>query len=76
MPDKKKYVEEMTRVLKPSDRIVIATWCQRDEGSKQKRDKCWIFYILNGHIHTLLQSGMLLLAMLIILLFFHPRRMN
>merc|ERR1712072_1127367 len=31
MPDKKKYVEEMTRVLKPNGRIVIATWCQRDE---------------------------------------------
>lgn len=33
MPDKKKYVEEMTRVLKPGGRIVIATWCQRDEGN-------------------------------------------
>ena len=31
MPDKKRYVEEMTRVLKPGGRIVIATWCQRDE---------------------------------------------
>lgn len=31
MPDKKKYVEEMMRVLKPGGRIVIATWCQRDE---------------------------------------------
>ena len=31
MPDKKKYVEEMVRVLKPGGRIVIATWCQRDE---------------------------------------------
>ena len=31
MPDKKKYVEEMIRVLKPGGRIVIATWCQRDE---------------------------------------------
>lgn len=34
MPDKKKYVEEMTRVLKPGGRIVIATWCQRDEGDR------------------------------------------
>lgn len=33
MPDKKKYVEEMARVLKPGGRIVIATWCQRDEGN-------------------------------------------
>eukprot|EP00612_Vaucheria_litorea_P003330 CAMPEP_0171460002 /NCGR_PEP_ID=MMETSP0945-20130129/5047_1 /TAXON_ID=109269 /ORGANISM="Vaucheria litorea, Strain CCMP2940" /LENGTH=307 /DNA_ID=CAMNT_0011986107 /DNA_START=164 /DNA_END=1084 /DNA_ORIENTATION=- len=31
MPDKKLYVEEMTRVLKPGGRIVIATWCQRDD---------------------------------------------
>lgn len=31
MPDKKKYVEEMARVLKPGGRIVIATWCQRDD---------------------------------------------
>jgi len=32
MPDKEKYVQEMTRVLKPGGRIVIATWCQREEG--------------------------------------------
>lgn len=31
MPDKEKYVQEMTRVLKPGGRIVIATWCQREE---------------------------------------------
>ena len=31
MPDKKKYVEEMARVLKPGGRVVIATWCQRDD---------------------------------------------
>lgn len=34
MPDKKRYVDEMTRVLKPGGRIVIATWCQRDDSSK------------------------------------------
>lgn len=34
MPDKKRYVEEMARVLKPGGRIVIATWCQRDEGNR------------------------------------------
>jgi MPBQ/MSBQ methyltransferase len=34
MPDKKRYVEEMTRVLKPGGRIVVATWCQRDEGGR------------------------------------------
>jgi len=31
MPDKKAYVEEMTRVLKPGGTLVIATWCQREE---------------------------------------------
>lgn len=39
MPDKKKYVEEMTRVLKPGGRIVVATWCQRDENNKPFDDK-------------------------------------
>jgi len=33
MPDKKKYVEEMVRVLKPGGRLVIATWCQRDNST-------------------------------------------
>merc|ERR1719247_2025827 len=31
MPEKEKYVQEMARVLKPGGRIVIATWCQREE---------------------------------------------
>lgn len=34
MPDKKLYIEEMTRVLKPGGTLVIACWCQREEGSK------------------------------------------
>lgn len=34
MPDKKKYVEEMARVLKPGGKIVIATWCQRDDSDR------------------------------------------
>lgn len=34
MPDKKKYVEEMTRVLKPGGKLVIATWCQRDDTNR------------------------------------------
>ena len=29
-----RYVEEMARVLKPGGRIVIATWCQREEGER------------------------------------------
>lgn len=32
MPDKKAYVEEMTRVLAPGGNIVIACWCQREAG--------------------------------------------
>jgi len=30
MPDKKKYVSEMMRVLKPGGSLVLATWCQRE----------------------------------------------
>lgn len=34
MPDKEKYVQEMVRVLKPGGKLVIATWCQRDDRNK------------------------------------------
>lgn len=34
MPDKKKYIDEMTRVLKPGGKLVIATWCQRDDSER------------------------------------------
>lgn len=34
MPDKKAYVEEMSRVLKPGGIMVVATWCQRDDESR------------------------------------------
>mmetsp|Transcript_916 Transcript_916/g.1760 ORF Transcript_916/g.1760 Transcript_916/m.1760 type:complete len:390 (+) Transcript_916:196-1365(+) len=34
MPDKKKYVEEMARVLKPGGVMVMATWCSRDDTEK------------------------------------------
>jgi len=30
MPDKQKYIEEMTRVLAPGGRLAVATWCERD----------------------------------------------
>jgi len=34
MPDKQRYVAEMTRVLRPGGQLVVATWCQRDDGRK------------------------------------------
>ena len=34
MPDKKRYVQEMARVLKPGGKMVIATWCQRDNSTQ------------------------------------------
>uniref|UniRef100_A0A7S1EXV6 Methyltransferase domain-containing protein n=1 Tax=Noctiluca scintillans TaxID=2966 RepID=A0A7S1EXV6_NOCSC len=30
MPDKRRYVEEMVRVLQPGGSMVVATWCERD----------------------------------------------
>lgn len=41
MPDKKKYIDEMMRVLKPGGKFVMATWCQRDDRVVpfDKRDK-------------------------------------
>lgn len=30
MPDKQKYIEEMSRVCKPGGNVVVATWCERD----------------------------------------------
>lgn len=49
MPDKKKYVEEMVRVLKPGGTLVIACWCQREETpdrpltEKDKRDLQFLY---------------------------------
>jgi MPBQ/MSBQ methyltransferase len=31
MPNKKKYIDQMMRVLKPGGKFVMATWCQRDD---------------------------------------------
>ncbi|GLC52876.1 hypothetical protein PLESTB_000683600 [Pleodorina starrii] len=49
MPDKTKYVEEMTRVLKPGGTLVIACWCQREETpaapfSQQDKDDLQFLY--------------------------------
>ena len=35
----KRLVEEMARVLKPGGRVVIATWCQREEGERHDKDR-------------------------------------
>lgn len=53
MPDKKKYVEEMARVLKPGGRIVIATWCQRDEGNKpfNKKERQMLDFLYSEWTH-------------------------
>lgn len=41
MPDKKAYINEMMRVLKPGGKFVMACWCQRDDSEKpfDKKDK-------------------------------------
>ena len=47
MPDKKKYVEEMVRVLKPGGTLVIATWCQRHAPpalTKEEKSKLQFLY--------------------------------
>ena len=30
MPDKRQFVSELTRVVKPGGRVIIVTWCHRD----------------------------------------------
>lgn len=57
MPDKKRYIEEMTRVLKPGGRIVVATWCQRDENGrpfdkKVSKNKLLYFIITYASIYV------------------------
>ena len=48
MPDKKAYIDEMMRVLKPGGKFVMATWCQRDDrivpfDAKDKRDLRFLY---------------------------------
>ena len=48
MPDKKAYIDEMMRVLKPGGKYVMATWCQRDDRTvpfddKDKRDLRFLY---------------------------------
>ena len=50
MPDKKRYVEEMVRVLKPGGTLVIATWCQRD-GEHSPGDKARLQFLYDEWAH-------------------------
>lgn len=48
MPDKKKYINEMMRVLKPGGKFVMACWSQRDDSEvpftkKDKRDLQYLY---------------------------------
>jgi len=48
MPDKKAYIDEMMRVLKPGGKFVMATWCQRDDrkipfSKKDERDLKFLY---------------------------------
>ena len=47
MPDKKKYIDQMMRVLKPGGKFVMAVWCQRDDREVpfDKRDKRDLQYL-------------------------------
>ena len=38
MSDKKRYVEQMTRALRPGGALVIATWCQREAAGEGGAD--------------------------------------
>mmetsp|Transcript_7462 Transcript_7462/g.15461 ORF Transcript_7462/g.15461 Transcript_7462/m.15461 type:complete len:390 (+) Transcript_7462:62-1231(+) len=53
MPDKKKYIDQMMRVLKPGGKFVMAVWCQRDdrEVSFDKRDKRDLQYLYEEWTH-------------------------
>ena len=54
MPDKKRYIEEMMRVLKPGGTFVMACWSQRDETDEMpfdKRDKRDLQYLYEEWSH-------------------------
>ncbi|KAJ8908067.1 hypothetical protein NDN08_008164 [Rhodosorus marinus] len=47
MPDKQKYIEEMTRVLKPGGKLIVACWCQRESPpkfSEEERSRLQFLY--------------------------------
>ena len=54
MPDKKKYIQEMMRVLKPGGTFVMACWSQRDETDEHpfdERDKRDLQYLYEEWTH-------------------------
>ncbi|GAB5363006.1 hypothetical protein AAMO2058_000847000 [Amorphochlora amoebiformis] len=54
MPSKERYVEEMTRVLKPGGVLVFATWCQRDDPpafTQEEKDELQFLYDEWAHPH-------------------------
>ena len=70
MPDKKQYIEEMMRVLKPGGKFVMATWCQRDDtvvpfDKKEKKDLKYLyeewthpyFISINAYADLIKQTG-------------------
>ena len=53
MPDKKQYINEMMRVLKPGGKFVMACWSQRDESEIpfDKRDRRDLQYLYEEWTH-------------------------
>lgn len=53
MPDKKKYIDEMMRVLKPGGKFVMACWSQRSDSDEpfDKRDKRDLQYLYEEWTH-------------------------
>lgn len=53
MPDKKKYIDEMMRVLKPGGTFVMACWSQRDDTDRpfDERDKRDLQYLYEEWTH-------------------------
>jgi MPBQ/MSBQ methyltransferase len=53
MPDKKAYIEEMMRVLKPGGKFVMACWCQRDNSTVpfDRRDERDLRYLYEEWTH-------------------------
>jgi len=58
MPDKKAYIDEMMRVLKPGGKFVMACWCQRDNNTKpfDERDQRDLRYLYEEWTHPFFVS--------------------